>query len=181
MSNKIKKIEYCPHITREERNKCDECQGPNTGEIKECNNPYCILASHRGFCIKLYSPRVKEIKTQIFSVIAEIAKVETMDSGLKMVIYTNEVAPPEMALLMATKGKQGNMLFAPAKYKFSDEDLKDLPEVEVEKGEKHPSQRLRAVLFRLWEQRDPNKTKTSDEYYRDYMSRLIDKIKEQLN
>ena len=107
--------------------------------------------------------------------------METMDSGLKMVIYTNEVSPDETTMLFSLKGKQGNMLFAPAKYKFSDEDLKDLPEIEVEKGEKHPSQRLRAVLFRLWEQRDPNKTKSSEEYYRDYVSRLIDKIKEQLN
>ena len=125
--------------------------------------------------------KIKKIETPIVSIIVEIAKLETMTDGLKMIVYTNEVAPDEMATLMTLKGKQGNMLFAPAKYKFSDEDLKDLPEVEVEKGEKHPSQRLRAVLFRLWEQRDPNKTKTSDEYYRDYMERLIDKIKEQLN
>ena len=123
----------------------------------------------------------KEIQTPIFSCIAEVGKVETMDSGLKMVIYTNEVSPNETTMLFSLKGKQGNMLFAPANYKFSDEDLKDLPEVEVEKGEKTPGQRLRAVIFRLWEQKNPNKTKSSEEYYRDYMSRLIESIKEQLN
>lgn len=117
----------------------------------------------------------------IVPVIAEIGKIETMSDGLKMTVYTNEVAPEDMANLMKLKGKQGNMLFAPADYKFTDEDLLNLPEVKVEEGQKHPSVRLRAVIFRLWQKNDPTKKKSSEEFYRDYMDRLCDKIKEQLN
>lgn len=123
----------------------------------------------------------KKKKINPVSVVAEIGKIETMSDGLKMTVYTNEVASEEMATLMKLKGKQGNMLFAPAEHEFTDEDLVDLPEVKVEEGQKTPGQRLRAVIFRLWERVDPGKKKTFEQYYREYMERLIDKIKEQLN
>src|SRR6266576_1260896 len=91
------------------------------------------------------------------SVIAEIGKIETMTDGLKMTVYTNEVHSQDMAILMSLKGKQGNMLFAPAEHKFTDEDLVDLPEVKVEQGQKTPGQRLRGVIYRLWQKNDPTK------------------------
>ncbi len=130
------------------------------------------------------SKEIKELETPVFQVIAEVGKVETQaEGGLKMTVYTNEVAPDEMAMLMGLRGKQGNMLFAPASHKFTEEDTKDLPEITLEVGEKHPSTRLRAVLFRLWEQTGglarPDK-KTSEQYYREQMERIINQAKEKL-
>ena len=127
---------------------------------------------------------IKKIDIPVFQVIAEVAKVETMESGMKMVIYTNEVAPTEMAMLMTLKGKQGNLLFAPAKYEFTEEDLEDLPEIELEKGEKHPSIRMRNIIYRLWEQNGGNNRpdkKTSQEYYKEQMERLNNLLKEKLD
>ena len=54
----------------------------------------------------------------------------------------------------------------------------DLPEIHVEEGEKTPSQRLRAVLFIYWKQKG---IKDDFElFYRRWMERTIDQIKEQL-
>lgn len=58
-------------------------------------------------------------------------------------------------------------------------DMKQLPDVNFEKWEKHPSQRMRAVLFRLWEQTDQKKT--FEEFYREKMEQLIEMLKEKIN
>lgn len=119
---------------------------------------------------------------QIFQIIAEIGKVETMDSGMKLVVYTNECSQEDMAVLMGLKSKQGNFLFAPLEHDFV-EDIKNLPEVSLEQGEKHPSVRMRAIIFRLWEQTGgvnrPDK-KTSEQYYKEQMERLNNALKEKL-
>lgn len=44
---------------------------------------------------------------------------------------------------------------------------------------KSPSQRLRAVIFRLWEQ--SNKDVDQDEYYEIVMEKIIDQMKSKLN
>lgn len=54
----------------------------------------------------------------------------------------------------------------------------DLPEIHLEDGEKSPSQRLRAVLYIWWQQ---NGSKDDFElFYRRWMERTIDKVKETL-
>ena len=119
---------------------------------------------------------------KFYQVIAEIGKVETMESGLKMVVYTNEVVPEEEAILLWLRKKQGHLLFAPIEHEFTEEEL-NLPEVKVESGEKTPGQRLRAVLFRIWENQGGTSRqdkKTFEQYYREQMERIINKAKEQL-
>ena len=59
------------------------------------------------------------------------------------------------------------------------EDIKDLPPLKPTDGKKTPSQRLRAVLFRLWEQ-DDEKFKEFDGYYRFKMEKIIDHLKQKL-
>ena len=99
------------------------------------------------------------------------------DKGIRVQVDTQELTPKDAADIMLLKGKVGWFIFADQP--IQEEDVKDLPEVKVERGEKTPSQRLRGVLFLLW-----NKNKTTDsfdEYYKNYLNRVIEKLKEQLD
>ena len=65
--------------------------------------------------------------------------------------------------------------------RITPDDL-DLPELKMtEKDDKTPSQRLRAVLFRLWEKEGKQEFKTSDEHYKYFMEKLIDHWKVRLD
>lgn len=117
-------------------------------------------------------------KKTTLKVPAEISRVQTMaDGGLRLFVDTQEINPDDKGLVMSLHKKIGWFLFAEQELK--QEDTLDLPEIKVEKGEKTPGQRLRAVLFLLW-----NKKKTTesfDSYYRDYINRVIEKLKEGLD
>jgi hypothetical protein len=115
---------------------------------------------------------------KILKVPSAIEKITTMrDKSLRIWVDTPELSPEDMATLMALYGKEGVFVFSVSDIK--EEDMLDLPEVKVERGEKTPGQRLRGVLYVLWEQ---SKTgKTFDEFYRDYMSKLIETIKGRLD
>lgn len=117
-------------------------------------------------------------KKTTLKVPAEISRVQTMaDGGLRLFVDTQEINPDDKGLVMALHKKIGWFLFSEQELK--QEDTLDLPEIKVEKGEKTPGQRLRAVLFLLW-----NKKKTTesfDSYYRDYINRVIEKLKEGLD
>lgn len=113
----------------------------------------------------------------MFQTPATIQSVRTLvDGGNKLDIITRELNPEEMTELFKLKGKEGWFLFKENLIK--EEDIK-LPDIKVEKSDKTPSQRLRAVLYRLWE--NTSQTKTADEFYKDYIDRLINSIKEKLN
>jgi hypothetical protein len=108
---------------------------------------------------------------------SNIHKVETMsDGGLKLVIFTQELDPTDKAEVMNLYNKQGWFV-------FSDTGITevDIPTEQVEyQGEKTPGQRLRGVLYRLWEQ-DHAGFKDYETFYRSRMERLIEQIKEKLN
>src|SRR3990167_904740 len=93
---------------------------------------------------------------------SEITKITTMSNGaLRIQVDSQEnIHPEDKARIMELHEKLGVFVFAEA---LKDEDLLDLPEVKIEKSDKTPSQRLRAVLYRLWETTD--KKRTSDEFY----------------
>ena len=117
------------------------------------------------------------MKTQF---IAEIYKIETMEDGLKMVIYTNELAPDELALLMALRGKQGMMLFKSEIENYTEEEVKDLPDVKLEKDEKSPSTQMRNIIYRIWENNTDHK-KPFPDYYKAYMFTLNEKLKDKID
>lgn len=107
-----------------------------------------------------------------------ISKVETLSDGtIRLKVDCQELQGQDGAEILKLYRKLGVFVFSESD--ISEEDLKDLPEVKVEQGEKTPGQRLRGVLYRLWEQTKTGKS--FDEFYRDYMSALCEKIKEQLN
>ena len=99
------------------------------------------------------------------------------DKGIRVQVDTQELDPKDAGDVMLLKGKMGWFIFADQP--IQEEDVKDLPEVKVEKGEKTPSQRLRGVLFLLWNQ--TKSTLTFDQFYRDYLNKVIEKLKEQLD
>lgn len=114
----------------------------------------------------------------LFQTPATIQSVRTLvDGGNKLDIITRELNPEEMTELFRLKGKEGWFVFKENAVEM--EDIQNLPDVKVEKADKSPSERLRAVLYLLWKQTD--QIKTSDEFYIYYMGKLIDSIKEKLN
>jgi hypothetical protein len=106
-----------------------------------------------------------------------ITKITTMsDRGLRLQVDTQELGGEDKAELMSLHEKMGVFVFSESD--IQEKDLKNLPEVKIERGEKTPSQRLRGVLYRVWEQEKTHKT--FDDYYRSYMSNLIETLKEKL-
>lgn len=59
------------------------------------------------------------------------------------------------------------------------DQLINLPPLTFDKEQKTPSQRLHAVLFRLWEAKG-KPTETSQQFYEQQMERIIDNIKKAL-
>ncbi len=116
----------------------------------------------------------------MLQIISEITKVETVhDGGLKLVVHTNEASPDDMALLMGLRGKQGMMLFKENIENFTEAEVKDLPEVKVEQGQKTPSERLRAIIYRIWEH-NTNQKQAFQLYYIGYMDKLCEGLKEKI-
>lgn len=107
---------------------------------------------------------------------SQITKVETTaDRGLRIKLVTPELPAEDMSTLFNLGEAQVYTAIADLPHK----ELKvpdDVPEI---KGEKSPSQRLKAVLYRLWEATD--RKKTSDQFYRDYMEKLIESLKAKLD
>lgn len=100
------------------------------------------------------------------------------DGGWRITVDTQELSEVKAAELMQFKGTFGKFVFAAPEAKITADDI-ELPDEAVEyKGEKTKSQRLRNVLYRLWEQ--TNQEKTFEEYYAIQMEKLIERLKERL-
>lgn len=114
---------------------------------------------------------MKSISSQII-ITGVRAKV---DGSLGLSLSTPELTPMEKTVFMELMNLSCRAVFTPI-------DEPGVPEnvsIDKEANEKSPSQRLRGVLFRLWEQ-NPMGFKTFEEYYRIQMDKLIEKIKERL-
>ena len=114
----------------------------------------------------------------IFAVPSTIVKVETMsDRTLKLrVDTTRELPAGDEAKIMHLRGTQGWFV-------YSDKEVteSDIPDVDIdhEVSEKSPSQRLRNIVWVHWD-KNTNKQKTFDIYYREVMDKIINKLKEDL-
>lgn len=110
---------------------------------------------------------------------AYVSKVTTLQDGsLRLVVDTREMPPEQMTELFALKGREGWMFLKEQPINIED-TVVDLPEVHVERYEKTPSQRLRAVLFLVHKQEKIQMP--FDQYYNAKMNEFIDKEKEKLN
>lgn len=106
---------------------------------------------------------------------ATISKVETMsDRSIRLKVDTQEMQPEDEANIMKLRGKLGWFV-------FSDQELetKDIPDIKLdaEAGEnKTQSQRIRNVLYRVWE--NTNGTLDFDTFYKKQTNIIIEYLKD---
>lgn len=117
---------------------------------------------------------------KIFKAQAIVSKITTMhDRTLRLQIDCLELPADQEALIFSARHASGWVLFAESELQV--EDVADLPEIQVNKNEKTPSQRLRAVLYRLWEQSNRITYPEFEIFYRAKIDRLIEGYKLKLN
>ncbi len=116
------------------------------------------------------------MKTAIPSTIQE---VRTMSRHARVVVDTQEnLTAEQLAELFALHEKVGWFFFLGApETKIS---IPDLPDIRLDDGEKSPSQRLRAVLFIYYQQHPATDGSDFELFYRRWMERTINKVKEML-
>jgi hypothetical protein len=102
------------------------------------------------------------------------------DRTLKLSFETSELTPEKMADIHYSLNKVGWLAFAPDP--FTTKEMSELDDLKVEYDDagKPPSQRLRGVLYRLWEQ-TPEGYKTFNDYYGSKMEVLINHFKDKLD
>ena len=116
-----------------------------------------------------------------FNSLATIPKsgIKSMaDGGIRVFVDTQELTADQMAKLFQFKGELVKFVLASEGTKITEQDLEIPDEILEYKGEKSKSQRLRAVLYKWWEQ--GKQTNTFEEFYKIKMETLIDTIKNKL-
>lgn len=101
------------------------------------------------------------------------------DGGLKISFETGELTPEQVANIQYSFNKAGFLAFSPDP--FATHELEEIDKLKVEFSDtgKPPSQRLRAVLYRLFEQK-PEGYKTFNDFYNSKMETLIEHFKGKL-
>jgi len=114
---------------------------------------------------------------------AYIAGIHTLkDKTIKVSVETQEISPDIMAQLY-TLHKGGTCIAAFKATEFTDEQKRALEVVDLnaeELGNKTPSQRLRAALYRLWENK-PEGHDSFPMFYEYKMSKLIEFVKRNID
>lgn len=98
------------------------------------------------------------------------------DRSYTLKFETRELRGEEAAILLDQLQAEGWLLFSSNELKEA-----DIPDEKADSmtGQKTQAQRLRGVVYRLWEQN--GKKGNSEEYYRTVMESLIDQLKEKLD
>lgn len=101
-----------------------------------------------------------------------------VDGSIKIAMETRELQGHEAAKMFELRGREAWVLIAPQAF----EDDVSLPKERADPavGTKTPSQRLRAVIFRLWEQQGSKSGVDFESYYRLKLESIIDQFKERL-
>ena len=100
-----------------------------------------------------------------------------MARGMRLTIDTQEnLTPEQKAEVFNLYESLGWFFFLTEPTAVIKKD--ELPEIHLEQGEKSPGQRLRAVLWRSWEQ--AGKKDDFELFYRRFMERVIEQVKEKL-
>lgn len=110
------------------------------------------------------------------------AQVETvgtrMDGTIKVVLGLQELSPSKGAELLDLRGKVVACYISP-KETIPQKELDQVDEADPEFGGKSPSQRMRNVLYVLFEQ-SPEGFKTFDDFYKAKMEAMIIHFKSKL-
>ncbi len=110
---------------------------------------------------------------------AHISKLSTMaDRTIRVQVdISRELPDEEMAILFGLRNTSGTMAFKEGA--FTDGELDVLPDYKPEfKNDKTPAQRMRAVLYRLWEYEGSKDM--FEQYYVVQMEKIINSLKSKL-
>ena len=120
-----------------------------------------------------------------FKTPARITKAQTLSNGdIKLSINTSrQLKPNEVGQLMKYNQEEGWLLFAPMESEPDEIDIPDHKPKKVSSNHKTPSQRLRSVI---WVKCKQEKGEEPDDgefqnYYENYMERIIESIKDKLD
>lgn len=108
---------------------------------------------------------------------AQLLKVESRaDRTYKLIFNTQELQGEEAAKLLPLLLSQGWLLFSPDELEEA-----DVPDAKPESmtGQKSQAQRIRAVLYRKWEQQGKNGD--FEMFYKIATERIIDQVKASLD
>lgn len=98
------------------------------------------------------------------------------DRSYTLKFETRELSGKSASALLDMLQQEGHLLFSPND-DISETDVPD-EKADAMMGKKTQAQRLRGVIFRLWEQKGKNGD--FDEYYKSVLENMIDQIKEKL-
>ena len=102
------------------------------------------------------------------------------DGTYKLVVGTQELTDSQALAVVQLNRKLGWFVFKVNELQKS--DLVDIPEITPEfKKDKSPSQRLRGVLYVLWEQKYKKTNQSFEGYYKMQMEKIIGWAKEKLD
>ncbi len=101
------------------------------------------------------------------------------DKTIKIVFHTNELTPEQLTGIAFNIQKFGYLAFKEDSFKQTDKDVINKLESEYQDTGKSKAQRLRAVLYRYFEQ-EPKGYEVFDDFYNHYMEKLINHYKNKL-
>jgi len=106
---------------------------------------------------------------------AQLMKIETRtDGSIKVLIETQELSGEEAAKLFGYRGALGYVTFTPNAISEV-----YVPESTAAYDGKSPSQKMRSVLYLLWEQ-SGKKVDTFEQYYAQQVERMTNQLKDRL-
>ena len=120
-----------------------------------------------------------------------IDKVSTLaDGSLRIYVGTPELSNETMVKVFSLIKKPGYVLVSTSSFNQEQIDAVEKATVNAQFSEKTPSQRLRGVFYKLWEQTQPKSMNGDtgeleyvdfDLFYKRQMNKLIDHFKTKLN
>jgi microsomal dipeptidase-like Zn-dependent dipeptidase len=118
---------------------------------------------------------------KLLQIPCELSKATTMAHRSLRIVFDSqeELTDEQLQKIMSCHGKIGWVVFLPEERPIDALDVAGLPPIQwEEEGSKSPAQRMRAVIYRLWEQ--GGKVGDFNEVYKSRMEKLIDLLKEKL-
>jgi len=98
------------------------------------------------------------------------------DKSYKLTFETRELSGNDASILLGLLQQEGYLLYSPN----NDITETDVPDEKADTmtGRKTQAQRLRAVIYRIWESKGSNGS--FETYYQSYMEKVIDQLKEKI-
>jgi len=106
-----------------------------------------------------------------------VGAIPKVDGSMSLRFITQEMSHEDKVNLMEYLNAQGWLLFRENEFKEKDVPSEDSPTDE----QKTPAQRLRGVMYRVWELKPVDKRPNFEIYYRNQMEAIINQLKSKLN